>query len=232
MTFPALVGSALDLIFPRRCLSCTAFLKHPLAGPPEVGFGAWLCAACRAGLEPCDPVRLSFPSGDLDGIASGYFYAGILEKIIPAWKYHRRYDLSPLILALCRDALARPGFPQGDAELVVAVPLSRRSLRKRGFNQSLLIAEQVAAVQGGQVSSALLDKVVETPRQATLDRKSRLQNLDHGVFRVVNPAAVRGRRVLLCDDVMTTGTTLKVAAAVLRRSGAVAVRGFTLARVA
>jgi ComF family protein len=231
MTRPALLSATLDLFFPRRCLACSVFLDHPLSGRRKSGFGVWLCSACRAGLAPAEPALISFPDEPLDRVYSGYYYGGVLEKIIPAWKYHRRYDLFPLVSALCGNILRRTTLSPADIDLVVAVPLTSRALRKRGFNQSFHIAEAVAGGLGLKAEPARLQKVVETPHQAALDRQARLQNLKPEVFRVDDPARVRGRRVLLCDDVMTTGSTLQVAASVLKQAGAAAVSGFTLARV-
>ncbi len=231
MTLSAFLASTLDLFFPRRCLSCSVFLRHPLSRTRESGFSAWLCPACRGQLVSCEPLVAGWQPGAPDRVYSGYLYTGVLERIIPAWKYHRRYDLLPLVAALCREAGARVEAFGIDADLVIEMPLSRRALKKRGFNQSLFIAEQLAAGLGCRLVVGGLEKVVETPRQAALDRQSRLRNLGPGVFRAADPEDFRERRVLLCDDVMTTGTTLRAAAAVLRQSGAAAVYGFTLARV-
>ena len=231
MSLPALLDSTLDILFPRRCQACSVFLEHPLSGARKGGLATWLCPDCRAGLEPCEPGLIRLPAAAPEQVFSGYLYAGPLAEIIPAWKYHRRYDLFPLITALCRESLSRWVVPESEIDLVVAVPLSSRALRKRGFNQSRFIAEKVAGILNCRPAPGVLKKVVETPRQATLDRPARQSNLDRRVFRVADPAAVRGGKVLVCDDVMTTGTTLRVAAAVLREAGAAAVVGFTLARV-
>ncbi|MBF5003018.1 ComF family protein [Diaphorobacter caeni] len=118
-----------------------------------------------------------------------------------------------------------------DAELVVPVPLSRERLAERGFNQSLLLARQLDAKD--KVRSDLLLRVVHTPAQSQLSRAQRLRNL-RASFAVdpLRAHLLHSRRVLLVDDVMTTGATLHTAALALRRAGAAEVRALVLARTA
>jgi ComF family protein len=116
-------------------------------------------------------------------------------------------------------------------DLVLAVPLTPRRLRKRGFNQAFFIASGSAAVLDLPLAYNLLLKTIDTPQQASLNRRARTRNLSSDLFLVPKPEKIRGKNILLCDDVLTTGTTLSVAAKVLKDAGANSVSAFTLARV-
>lgn len=114
------------------------------------------------------------------------------------------------------------------ADVLVPVPLSRERLRARGFNQSLLLARQLGA---RKTDAALLLRLHDTPAQSGLARDQRLRNLA-GALAVepLRAPALRGRQVLLVDDVMTTGATLQAAALALRQAGAAQVSALVLAR--
>lgn len=114
------------------------------------------------------------------------------------------------------------------ADLVLPMPLSLERLRERGFNQSLELARRLAP---GRSNPHVLLRPIHTPPQSGLSRADRLRNL-RGAFAVAPDLAdaVRGRRVLLIDDVMTTGASLSAAAQVLRQVGATQVTGLVLAR--
>ena len=223
----------LDLLFPRQCLACTVSLAHPLAASvaPAPALDRWLCPECRLQLEPCQPAILYSDSGaNCEKIYSSYYYGTVLKTVIPAWKYHRRPDIFPFIAALLKNAVSFDALPVVENDLLIPVPLSRRVWRTRGFNQSAFIALNLARQFALRLETDLLVKTLETPHQASLKRRERIRNLAGPVFRIIDPAAVAGKRVLLCDDVTTTGTTLERAAVTLRAAGSGPVSAFTLAR--
>ena len=117
-----------------------------------------------------------------------------------------------------------------DAGFVLPVPLAAERLRERGFNQSALLAKYLAP---GRMNQQILWRLRHTAPQAGLDRTLRLRNLQHSM--AVNPSmsqAIRGSRVLLVDDVMTTGSTLKACTEALLEAGAKEVNCLVLARAA
>ena len=116
------------------------------------------------------------------------------------------------------------------SEIVCAVPMSEKRLKKRGYNQSEMLAKKVAEKIGVSYSDCLL-KTKETERQATLSRAERLKNLTDS-FKVKDKKAVRGKNVLLVDDVTTTGATAEAIAVKLKKAGALRVYLITVASVA
>lgn len=116
-----------------------------------------------------------------------------------------------------------------EADMIIPVPLHPSRLRAREFNQSLLLADQVARHLACPVSATHLFRLLPTDPQTTLSRPERLRNLRQA-FTVRNPDAIAGRRLLLIDDVFTTGTTLNECAKALLKAGATSVCALTLAR--
>jgi ComF family protein len=116
-----------------------------------------------------------------------------------------------------------------EADLVAPVPLHPKKVRERGFNQSEFLSSAVAAAASAHHRPKLLSKTTPTHSQTGLGRKDRRRNL-RGTFSVGAAVSVTGSRVLLVDDIYTTGCTVEECARVLRRAGARSVRVLTLAR--
>ena len=179
------------------------------------------CAACDERVRPrvvfCEACAVSViarPEGASPRAA--FVYGGAVATAILALKYRRRPDLAPRLGA----AMAAHAVDLASRiDLVVPVPLHPRRLAERGFNQAALLASPIAAELGVPRRARALERIRDTPKQAELDRESRAANVE-GAFRCASPKAVEGRRVLLVDDVRTTGATLSACAATLLASGA------------
>jgi ComF family protein len=151
-------------------------------------------------------------------------YEGVLRELIHLFKYGRIRTLArPLGRYL---AAAMP--PDATFDVVAPVPLNWRRRWSRGFNQSALLAGAAARRLGVGVTPAL-SRTRATAAQAGLSHARRRANVS-GAFRVRRPEQVAGRRILLVDDVMTTGATASACAAALKRAGARYVALLTLAR--
>jgi len=228
----------LDLVLPRHCSACEA----PAPGDGRVA----LCAECgraMAGLlETPHCPRCGRGAGprtfDLDGCslcrARPLPYDGVarvgpyhepLRSLILAYKYRERRDLGPILGRLLAERVALA--PWADlVDLVAPVPLhwTRRVLR--GFNQAFALAREVAGGDGRAASERVarrLWRVRATPHQTRLPPARRVENV-RGAFAVRGRASVVvGKRVLLVDDVLTSGATIGECARVLRRAGAAAV---------
>ncbi len=172
-----------------------------------------VCAACRSGLRGFDYAS-SFGS-----------YEGSLRSLIHLYKYAAMKPLGrPLANYLDR---ALPGEERFDA--VVPVPLHWRKKWHRGFNQAELLARHIARRRGIPLRNALRRRRA-TATQAGLASAGRRRNVE-GAFAVRRNIRLKGERILLIDDVMTTGATAGACAAALKRAGAQSVSLLTLARV-
>jgi ComF family protein len=118
-----------------------------------------------------------------------------------------------------------------DADLILPVPLHRWRLLRRGFNQSAVLAQRIGSLVGRSWAPRVLERQRATVSQQGLGAAARQQNVTARAFRVRHPERVAGARILLVDDVQTTGATLTACTTVLRRAGAEHVDVLTLARV-
>jgi len=149
-----------------------------------------------------------------------------LKAILQRYKYSREVALAaPLAQLLRREC----PFDIGNYDIIVPVPLHLSRLRWRGFNQASLLARRIAAGNRVPVDVFSLERMRATQPQVELDEKERRQNVA-AAFRVSRPDRIRQRRVLLVDDVYTTGSTVNECSRVLRAAGAGAVDVLVLAR--
>ena len=139
-------------------------------------------------------------------------YRGPLERLLHAFKFERHDFVDAALAELLDDVLRDREF-----DAVVAVPMSRAKLRRRGYNQAELLGRALARRTGIAYESSFMTKRLERRTQSTLARGDRAANV-RGAFR--SSAAVRERAVLLVDDISTTGETLRACALSLRRAGA------------
>ncbi|MDH4187835.1 MAG: ComF family protein [Nitrospira sp.] len=152
-------------------------------------------------------------------------YVSTLKDAICAFKYRGTYTLAAPLGRLMISAL-----PADIAvDMIVPVPLHPTRLREREFNQSLLLADQLGRHLACPVSATSLSRIAKTDPQTTLPRQARLQNL-RKAFAVRRPQDLTGKRILLVDDVFTTGTTLHECAKTLQRAGSGPIFALTLAR--
>jgi len=191
-----------------------------------------LCPRCgrvfpnRDGVDHlCGPCQTDPPPFTRARAAALYDEDGPSGQAIKRFKYNRRLDMLPVMhhwlkRPLCLDLIQ-------EADLAAPVPLHPNRLRQRGFNQALLLAQGLPEVP---LERELLVRQRHTPPQAGLNPKERRDNVK-GAFAVPRPDLVKGKRILLIDDVFTTGATVKECAKVLRRSGAREVDILTVARV-
>jgi len=173
-----------------------------------------VCPACLHEPPPWD--RLAFHAA----------YAGGLRDLILHFKFHGGYGDSRLLSDLAREAAARHLTEPVDG--VVPVPLHRRRLAWRGFNQSSELGRAVARTLGVPLWNHALTRTRYTQPQTRLDHKERQANIKNAF--AADRDTVRGKRVLLVDDVYTTGATLRECARTLKRAGAAGVDVLVLAR--
>ena len=156
-------------------------------------------------------------------------YGGVLKDVILLFKYRKYAPLSRPLAGFAEACLAPDAPMWQDADLLVPVPLHALRRRERGFNQARLLARDLGALRGLEVLAGSLVKTRNVPAQAGLRAADRERNV-RGVYAVKHPDRVRGRTLVLIDDVTTTGATLRECARVLKAAGAKDVRAVTLAQ--
>ena len=235
----AAVGMVLDTALPPLCASCRAPLGN-LGG---------LCPACWSKVSfiappYCERLGIPFAYDPGPGVLSmqaitdppayhraraAVRYDDIARALVHALKYGDRLDLAPTMGRW----MARAGRELlADADALVPVPLHWRRLWARRFNQSALLAKAIAQETGGAVADAALKRVKATAQQVGLSQAERGQNVQ-GAFQVPTErkAEVAGRRLILIDDVLTSGATSDACARALLRAGARSVDLLVFARV-
>jgi competence protein ComFC len=163
-----------------------------------------------------------------DAAVAAYRSRGIVREIIHHFKYRRQIYLRHLVARWLGAALIDERLRVCRFDILIPVPLHPARQRERGFNQANLLAQLLSAQISIQ-SKPALERIRYTTTQTALDRAERMENL-HNAFRLRKNMDVRGLRVLLIDDILTTGSTLSECARVLKRAGAISVHAATAAR--
>jgi ComF family protein len=186
---------------------------QPLSGEVEP---QTLCVTCRAEQRHFDRAR------------SFVCYAGPVRSLIHSFKFEGCYVLGPRVL---RGMLERGWLPDGleKADALLPIPLHRRRRRERGYDQALLLGRVLADYLGMPLRKRALVRNRYTSQQSLLPPQRRWDNV-RGAFSVRRPAEVDGRSLLLVDDVLTTASTARECARVLKQAGATRVQVLTLAR--
>lgn len=234
-----LAKAVIGLVYPPSCIACQAATDEPHG----------LCAACWSGIRfierPfCERLGTPFqvalgqpllsPAAIADPPVFGRAravaeYDGTASLLVHRLKYNDRLELARALGTM----MTRAGAELlTEADVIVPVPLHRWRLWRRRFNQAMALAQVVSTGSGLPCDPSLLHRVKRTRRQVGLTKAQRQENLQ-GAFRVPPEARARlkGKRVLLVDDVLTTGATANAAARALLRGGAAAVDVLAFARV-
>ena len=224
-----LYQQALELLFPRECVGCgrkgtllcpscrVSLVRNPLpncqkcAAPIQRGY---LCSRCREAQH------------HLDGVHSPYLFEGTMRECIHRLKYRHLRGLAQPLAELLAETTRETSIP---GDVLVPVPLHSGRERYRGYNQSALLARELGRLTGLSVDSRLLLRTKASGAQARASGiEERRRNVE-GAFAC--PAGVAaGKRIILLDDVCTTGATLESCARALKNGGATLVWALTLAK--
>jgi ComF family protein len=235
-----ILKSSLDLVMPPHC----PVTREEVSAYGALGPSAWAAAhfiedpycgrcgvpfAAEYGVEVECPSCIAYPP-DFDRARAALVYDDASHKMIVGFKHGDRTELAAMFGAW----MARAGAQMVTQSSILApIPLHPKRLRSRRFNQSLLLARNVAEGLGAKLSIDGLVRRRETPPQKDLSAEARKRNVS-GAFGIRSDAArarFQGAHVVLVDDVLTTGATLSAAARALKRAGAAQVDALVLARV-
>lgn len=245
------LASVADAVFPGKCLGCGQLFQAPVPRPAvdlTAALARHFCPDCRrrwtAVASPlCPRCGIRFTSREGGDHLCGRcleqppvfakaravgIYDQSLRRAIHALKFDAMVSLAPPLGHQLVRAF-RAHWPDGDIDLIAPVPLHRRRLRQRGFNQAFLLIAGWPVAGEVSIMRDLLVRHRETCPQTGLDRGQRRINIKNAIA-MRRPGQSTGRRVLLVDDVLTTGATADACAHVLLRDGATRVDVLTLAR--
>ena len=226
MVVGRLTKAVIELVFPARCVGCGSngeFLCGECADSMPVAGGA-RCSRCWRPVAGCLSCETAPPP--FDSLRSAFVDRGVVPDLVRALKYRGATALAEPMAEWLASTVGSYGM---DADVIVPVPLSGLRRRTRGYNQ----AEELARALGRRLDMAIwpsaLERRRDTPPQArSADAEERRRNVA-GAFHANDPD-IAGRRLLLVDDVTTTGATLAACATALKSAGARSVRALTFAR--
>jgi competence protein ComFC len=239
--FKALCNGIIDVLYPRICLACRKrraeetyawYLCGPCARSIEFSIPPF-CACCGRQLQKphvytarcgtCAREQRHF-----DRAFSPCVYNGVLKELIHSFKYRGNDYLGAFLSGFMVAFIRAYSLPVEDMDYIIPVPLHPARLREREFNQAEILATQVACAYAATCATNLLIRQRQTKTQTLLAPEDRKNNV-HNSFIAAPGAELRDKRILLIDDVLTTGATASEAAAALKHAGASMVFVLTLA---
>ena len=239
-----LLSNLLDIIYPPRCYVCSEFLDYH---PPDRGD---ICDVCFSGFKKlthpfcsicCEPFKSNEEEDHLcekclrkrpyyDELRAPYLYEEALMDAIQLIKYSGKSyiikSLGPIL-----GEFAKIWINNRNDMIIIPVPLHRKKIKERGFNQSALLVKTISPILEIETDFFTLIRTRYTKSQAGLNLDERRKNVK-GAFEVRGDKNIKGKSVILVDDVATTGNTLNECARILKKAGAEKVLGLTLARTA
>lgn len=231
----------LDILFPRHCLGCDILLTDEN--------GHYVCHSCLRGIKFLNTFACAFCASpvvkgatcpycrqdhSLDRLLVVTSYEGIIiKRVVKSTKYRFVRTLAEQVGVLMANYVKKQAGRWLDVNgiIIVPVPLHPKRLRWRGFNHAEIMAKTAGQEFGFEVITDALTRVRDNKPQADMpDQKSRIANMAEGTFQCVKPDALHGQRVLLIDDLSTTGSTLEDCARALKGAGTKEVIGLVFAR--
>lgn len=206
----------LELLYPTRCAFCHRLTEHRQK----------VCSRCLAALPRVPETAQKQHFSHVSTCVSPLWYEGDVRQSLLRYKFGGRQFYADIYADFVVKCIDENGIT---CDSITWAPLSRRRLRKRGYDQARLLAEAIAARMGLPCERMLVKKRNNPPQSRTQKASERRANVQ-GVYEAAPGVELTGRRVLLVDDIVTTGSTLSECAAILRHSGASDVAAATVAR--
>ncbi len=195
----------LELLFPPKCPYCSCSLTYNMTE----------CASCRNAFPPVPRIEYT-PSGDI--CTAPFTYEGIVADALKDYKFRGNLFNAKSFSAAMVSALKAAGANITETDVITCVPMTKGRRKKRGFNQAEILAKKTAALLGKPFRN-LLWRDVESVYQHYLEKEERkIQNKNY--YSCISIDDVRGKKILLIDDIMTSGATLSSCCGVLKDNGA------------
>ncbi|NLL46734.1 MAG: ComF family protein [Clostridiales bacterium] len=196
----------LDIIFPPRCTFCRKFLKNS---------ERHICGNCEKSLPYADKEEIK---GDFFTLCvAPLYYKGNVRDSILRFKFKNATNYATCYGRMLSECIAKS--LSGQYDYITWVPLSKKRLKKRGYDQAMLLA-MATALELGEVALELLKKTIDIPAQSGLGAREKRKANVSGAYEVIDPELIRDKRILLIDDIVTTGSTLSECARMLLMAGA------------
>jgi ComF family protein len=204
-----------NLIFPPKCIFCGELM--------EIGTRVEICRECYVKIPfsslPPNENGFDLQSSDwYDGAICVCSYTGLIKDVVGAYKFKDKPSHFRALGILLSEKVIKMTNAE-PFDIITCVPLHRSREADRGYNQSALLAGVLARKTGISLQPRLLRRIRNTDAQSRLNRENRLANV-RGAFQVSDPSRVSGKRILLVDDVMTTGSTINECSKILKDAGA------------
>ena len=208
-----MITKLLDFFYPPRCAFCRALLR--------TGTDLWVCPSCLEKLPRLtkDEQRRDVSRTEL--VLAPLRYEGVVRESLLRYKFGGLTAYAAVYAEFLAKCIDENGI---SCDSITWVPLSRRRLRQRGYDQARILAEELAKRLGLPCERLLVKRRHTRPQSGISNRAKREANAA-GVYAVTDPERVRGKRILLVDDIVTTGATLASAAGVLAEADSAAVYG-------
>lgn len=219
-------NALLNFVYPPICIYCETRLQ---------GEEKLFCANCWQKVEPVESNSLEeltavkvWDSLPLEKVKSLWWFDDFIQTVVHEMKYNRKLSLAKKLGADLADSILHDS-DYASADLLIPVPLHKSKQRERGFNQSLLLAKSIAQNTGIPVNNKIIKRVQKTQAQAKLNAAQRMNNVNNA-FEVIDVDRIKNKKVILIDDVCTTGATLFACSDVLLSSGCSHVFAVTVAK--
>ncbi|MFH0791804.1 MAG: ComF family protein [bacterium] len=234
MTISSIKTIILDLVFPKICFGCGregAYICDDCVAVIDIS--RYRYCLCSKPAKTIEGGKCHFcQSNKLDGILSPVSYeTALVKNIVKKFKYE------PLVRGLSKELASiidshfklLDDSPNFSGFVITAIPMDNKRLRWRGYNQAEELAKAIATTMGLKTDFRVLKKIKSNLVQADLDKNQRKENV-RGIFMCLNKTEVKGKNILIIDDIYTTGATMEEAATVLKEAGAKKVWGVVFAR--
>lgn len=218
-----LFDKLINIVYPAKCIFCQQLLNHNAT--------LHICSGCFPKLPFTEETLLTTSQGGekcyCDGAVSVFQYTGMVKGSLIRFKFYNKPGYYSTYARLMAHRLAKMTDIK-KYDMVLSIPLHRQREFSRGYNQAFLISRALSRELKLPERSALIKRLIHTDTQSLLDKQNRNRNVK-GAFIVAAPEKIKGKSILLVDDILTTGSTLEECGRMLKQAGAIKVTAAVVA---